>query len=294
MKKLIFFLPLFLFALADFSPCLKKYSFIQNSIPISYNLSLTFNKQNCIKYDPFTKMCFIQSKNKKIVKFFNIPKLAWWMASIKKNEIYIGNYAKEMFLFSPAKLSVKTLKNSVISDMFCRAYGAGRSGGFIEGAYINHFLKDGYWGDIGIDIDKNMQITSLDPFYVSGLKVGDKIKFINHHKATPERFAKYILLAKKDQIVTINKKYKIKVRKKIYLFTPLIHYGIEVDKNLIITKLPQNIKNRYFLQEGGKIIKVNNKNISSFNELKKALSYNKNVTITINFNGIILNIPLRK
>jgi hypothetical protein len=68
MKKLVFLIPLFLFAFIDFYPCLKKYSFIKDSIPVSKNLSVTFKKNNCFKYDPFTKMCLIRHKNKKAKK----------------------------------------------------------------------------------------------------------------------------------------------------------------------------------------------------------------------------------
>ena len=119
MKKIILLFPLFLFAaFVNFSPCLKKYDFIEDLIPVSINFSVTFNKNNCFKYDPFTGICVIKQKNKKVVKFFYKPKLAWWMASIKKDEIYVGNFAKDNVFFTPAKLSVKSVKNSVIAICF--------------------------------------------------------------------------------------------------------------------------------------------------------------------------------
>jgi len=296
MKKLIFIFPIFLFAFIDFSPCVQKYSFITNSIPVNKNLSIVFGKQNCIKYDPFTNMCLIRHKNKKIVKFYENPKLAWWMASVKKNKIYVGNFAEDMFFLTPAKLSVKTLNNSVISDMFCRAYGIGNNNGFIKSTFVKHFIKYGYWGDIGIDVDENMRVISFDPFYVRGLNLGEKILLINNQKANIKIFSKYILLGKVGNLVIIKTNkgiYKIKIRKKIYDFTPLMHFGIKVDKNLVVTKLPKTIKKRYYIKEGAKLIKINNKKITSFSELKKALSTYKNVTITLNFQGIEINIPLR-
>jgi hypothetical protein len=230
MKKLIFLFPLFLFAFIDFTPCVKKYSFIQNSIPITKNLSIVFDNKNCVKYDAFTHMCLIKSKNKKIVKFYENPKLGWWMASIKKNKIYVGNFAEDMDFFS-AKLSVKSLKNSVISDMFCRAYGIGRGNGFIRSEFVKHFVKYGYWGDIGIEVDENMKVISFDPFYVKGMKLGEKIILINNKKATPKIFSKYILFGKIGDVVIIktNKHlYKLRIRKKIYNFTPLMHFRIVV------------------------------------------------------------------
>ena len=183
MKKLIFFLPLFVFAaFVDFSPCLKKYNFIENLIPVSKNLSVTFNKNNCFEYDPFTGICVIKQKNKKVVKFFYKPKLAWWMASIKKDEIYVGNYAKKALDLYPAKLSVKVANNSIITDMFCRAIGVGSKDGFFLIEYIRHFSKYKYWGDVGIVVDKDFRVKYVDPFFVKGFKLGEKIKTINKNR----------------------------------------------------------------------------------------------------------------
>jgi len=297
MKKLIFFLPLFVFAaFVDFSPCLKKYNFIENLIPVSKNLSVTFNKNNCFKYDPFSGMCIIKHKNKRVVKFFYKPKLAWWMASIKENEIYVGNFAKDNIFFTPAKLSVKSLKNSVISDMFCRAVGIGRGDGFIKADMVMHFINTGYWGDIGIDVDEDMKILSFDPFYVKGIKLNDKILKINGEKADYKTFQKYILMAKTNKIVNVtvnNKTLKLKIRKKKYLFTPLEHYGILVNRNLTVLKLPEKIKRKYYIKEGVKLVKVNGKKINSFSMLKKMLSTYKNVTITLLIEGMTFTIPLR-
>jgi hypothetical protein len=280
----------------DFSPCLKKYNFIEDSVPVSRNLSVTFNKSNCFKYDPFTGMCIIKHKNKRVVKFFYKPKLAWWMASIKENEIYVGNFAKDNIFFTPAKLSVKSAKNSIISDMFCRAVGIGRGDGFIKADMVMHFINTGYWGDIGIDVDENMKIVSFDPFYVKGIKLNDKILKINGKKADFKTFQKYILMAKTNKIVNVtinNKTLKLKIRKKKYLFTPLEHYGILVNKDLVIIKFPEKIKRKYYLKEGAKIIAVNKKKITSFLQLKQLLSTYKNVTITLSIEGMTFTIPLR-
>ena len=299
MKKLFFLIiPFFIFAYEypDFRPCLIKYSFIQNSIPVTKSKSVTFDKNSCIKYDPFTGICVIKHKNKKTVKFFDSPQLGWWASSVKKDEIYVGNFAKDELFFTPAQLSVKSLKNSVITDMFCRAIGIGRGDGFIKADMVKHFVKYGYWGDIGIDVDKNMKIKSFDPLYVKGLSVGDKITKINSKPANAKLFAKYVLLGKENGIVSVTlntKKLKIKIRKKTYLFTPLNHYGIKVDKNLQITYISKDLKDRYFINRGAKIIEVNSQKVKTFAELKKALSTYKNVTITVMDQGIRIKIPLR-
>jgi len=298
MKKLIFLIPLFLLAsnYPDFRPCLKKYSFIKNYIPVTKTKSITFIKKNCIDYDPFTGMCVVKSANKKVVKFFKNPKLGWWAASIKSNEIYVGNYAKDALFFSPALLSVKSVKNSVVTDMFCRAVGIGRGDGFIKGDMVNHFIKYGYWGDVGIEVDENMKIVSFDPFYVKYIKTGEKIVKINNKKATPEIFTKTVLEGIKGKKVVLNingKNIKLPIRKKKYLYTPLEHFGISVNDQLIITKLPEKLQQIYFIKPGAKIIKVNGMKIKTFEELKKALSIYKNVTISLQQQGITATIPLR-
>ncbi len=296
MKKLIFLLPFFLYAaVANFSICYEKYSFINKLIPVTKTKSVTFIKPSkYLYYDPFTKLYVLKSRNKKFITFFFNPKLGWWMAGIKKNAVYGGTYAKKGYFLSLSTLSVKTPKNAIISDIFCRAYGVSRGDGFLNSRKLIHFVKYGYWGDIGIGVDENLRVLYSDPFYTK-IKPGERILFINHKRATPEIFTKYILLGienNKVLIVTNRHKTILKIRKLRYLYTPLEHYGIKVNKNLI-AYLPKNLINKYFLKEG-KIVLINGKKVTSFNQLLYLLSFDKNVTITLQKDGIIIDIPLRK
>ena len=295
MKKLIFLIPFFLYGLADFSICYEKYSFIQNSLPVTKTKSVTFSKpSNYLYYDPFTGLYVIKHKNTKIVKFFTNPKLGWWMAGIKKNAVYGGTYASEGEFLNFSKLSVNVPENSVISDIFCRAYGIGNRKGFLETKKLLHFVKYGYWGDIGIGVDENLKVLYSDPFYTD-IKPGEKILFINSKKATPKVYTSYVLLGKNNQkisVITNKGKYFLKIRKLKYLYTPLENYGIKVDKNLEAV-LPKSLADIYFLKKG-KITAVNSQKISSFKQLLYLLSFDKNVTITLENNGIKIDIPLRK
>ena len=295
MKKLLFLFPFFLYAFVDFSICYKKYSFLQNSIPVTKNKSVTFLKPTkYLYYDPFTGLYVIKHRNKKVVKFFTNAKLGWWMAGIKHNSVYGGTYARQGEFLNFSKLSVNVPENSVVSDIFCRAYGVGNKKGFLDSKKLIHFVKYGYWGDVGVGVDKNLKVIYSDPFYTN-IKPGEKILFINSKKATPEIFSKFILLGKKGKtvkIITNKGKYILKIRKLRYLYTPLENYGIKVDKNLNAT-LPKNLAYQYFLHKG-KIVEVNYKKITNFNELLYLLSFSKNVTITLQNNGIKINIPLRK
>jgi hypothetical protein len=298
MKKLLFF-PLFLFAFKlDFSACYKKYKHIYSLIPVTKTKSITFSKPSSyIYFDPFTKMYVISHKNRYPIKFYNNEKLGWFLAAINFENVYGGTFAKDMEFLSPAKLSTSVPKNTIISDMFCNAYGVGSGDGFIRGDFIKHFAKYGYWGDIGIEVDKFMRVKSIDPFYVSGIKVGDKILKINSKKANVKTFSKYVLLGHiGDKVVIKSEKKEIvlEVRKKIYNFTPLMHFGIVVDKDLNIVKLSKELFNKTYIKPPAKLIKVNSYKVKSFEELKKILSFNKNVTITVEKDGIQITIPLRR
>ncbi|WP_457560642.1 DUF7488 domain-containing protein [Caminibacter sp.] len=300
MKKFVFliFFTLLFAANLDFSPCYQKYKNIEYSIPVSKNLRITFYKpKKYLYYDPFTGLYVFKYKNTKYIEMSSNYKLGWWMAGIKKGKVYGGTLAEDMNFLNLAKLSVKVPKTSVISDLFCRAYGIGRGDGFLRGDYVKHFAKYGYWGDIGIEVDENMVVKYVDPFYVNGIRPGDRIIKINLKKADVENFEKFVILGKIGHGVVIETNrgsYPLVIRKKIYNFTPLMHFGIVVNKNLYITKLPENIiKNRY-IKPPVKLIAINGKKVKTFEELKKVLSFYKNVTITIEKNGIRLTIPLRK
>ena len=297
MKKFLIFLPFFLFALKplDFSICYKKYSYINNLIPVTKNKSVTFSKlKRYLYFDPFTNLYVIYSKNKHYIHFYKNPKLGWWMAGIKNNSVFAGSFAKEGYFLNFSHLSVKTEKNSVISDLFCRAYGISSGYGFLDTKRLLHFAKYGYWGDAGFEVDRKMKVIYSDPFYTR-IKPGEKILMINNKKATPEIFTDYVLLGKVGDILVIKTDKhleRVKIRKKTYLFTPLNYYGIKIDKNLYVT-LPEWIEKKYLIKRA-KLIKINGKKINSFNDMLYLLSFDKNVTITVENNGIIFNISLRK
>jgi len=296
MRRLILFIPIFLFAVTlDFSSCYKKFSFIKNDIPISLNKSITFTKpKTYLFYDPFTGMFVINKKNKKIIKFSSYPKLGWWMAGIKNNSVFGGTYAKKAFLLNMARLSVDVEKNSVISDLFCRAYGVGNRY-FIPKEYLMHFAKYGYWGDVGIEINDKLVVKSVDPYYVKNIQPGERIISINSKPANLKNFTKYVILNQVGRVVKIktNKHEEIlKIRKKIYNFTPLNNFGIVVNKNLEVVKLPESLKNRFFPNKPIKVYEINGEKISSFDELLKKLS-SRDVTITFIQDGIKIKVPLR-
>jgi quinolinate synthase len=87
---------------------------------------------------------------------------------------------------------------------------------------------------------------------------------------------------------------------KLLSYTPpkqdyLKFLGILYDKNLKIIKiLPNSIAQKHFIPLNSKIIKVNNIKVYTPSDIKKALNNKKNVTITLEKNGIRISMPLRK
>jgi len=202
MKKFIFFLPIFLFAFTypDFSMCYKKYK-NYSIIPISKNYSITtITPKNYIKYDETLGIYLIKANNKKYIHFKN-SHLGVWLASIKKDSIYSGNYAEyQKSMTTPAKFSTKTKPGSIISDIFCNPIGIGVNGGFLSKSYIKKFItykpkKIEHLKFIGIIYNKNLTITKVLPNSIASkyyIKAGSKITKINGKKITINNFPKKI------------------------------------------------------------------------------------------------------
>jgi len=297
MKKLILFFPLFLFAvMLDFSNCYSKYKNIKTEIKVSKNRSVTFEKPaEYLFYDPFSGMYVIKANNHKYYRFYDGAKLGWWMAYIKNNSLFGGTYAKAPYLLHFAKNSVNGEKNSIVSDIFCRAYGVSNGEEFLTKKYLFHFVRYGYWGDIGLEVDENLIVKSVDPFYVKGIKPYDKIVKINGKRASAELFTKYVILGVEGNEVSVStptKTVKLRIRKKEYLFTPLEHFGIKVDKNLFVKKMPKTLKSRFFPDKPVKIVKINSKKVENFEDLLRALSYSTAYEVTFLQSGIEIKVKM--
>jgi hypothetical protein len=220
MKKLLF-LPIFAFATTypDFSMCYNKYK-KYSYIPIAKNYSITANKpKNYIKYDESLGIYLIKHTNKHYLHFKK-SHLGVWLASITKDSIYSGNYAKyQKSLYSPAKFSTKTKPASIISDIFCNPIGIGVNGGFLSSSYIKKFItakppKTDYLKFMGILYNKQLIITKVLPNSLASkhyVSIGGKIVKINNNKVSSQKdFPKHI---KSVTILQQGIEFTIKVNK---------------------------------------------------------------------------------
>jgi len=191
MKKLLF-IPILSFGITtypDFSMCYKKYK-NYSIIPISKHYSITsIPQKNFIKKE--FGIYLIKAKNKNYIHFKK-SHLGVWIASITKNSIYSGNYAKyQTSLQNPAQISTKTEAGSIITDIFCNPIGIGVNNGFISKSFISKFIKSkpifktNALKFIGILYDKNFIITKILPNSIASshyIQKGSKIIKINNQK----------------------------------------------------------------------------------------------------------------
>jgi hypothetical protein len=202
MKKLLF-LPILAFGITtypDFTMCYNKYK-KYSIIPISKHYSITSKKPSkYIKYDETLGIYLIKTKNKRYIHFKN-SHLGVWIASIKKDSIYSGNYAEyQKSMTKPAKISTKTKPGSIISDIFCNPIGIGVNGGFLSKSYIKKFITykskiENHLKFLGIIYNKNLIITKILPNSIASkhyIKAGSKITKINGKKININNFPKNI------------------------------------------------------------------------------------------------------
>jgi len=202
MRKLLF-LPIFAFGITtypDFSMCYNKYK-NYSTIPISKNYSLSSQKpKNYVRFDEDLGIYLIKTHNKKYIHFKK-SHLGVWIASIKKDSIYSGNYAEyQKSLFKPAKISSHTKPASIITDIFCNPLGVGVNGGFLSKSYITEFIKYkpkkvDYLKFLGILYDDNLVITKILPNTIASRKyisVGSKILKVNNKKIIKNKFPNQI------------------------------------------------------------------------------------------------------
>ena len=299
MKKvfLLFFLLTELFSLTtypDFSICYDRYHNLAGVVPVSRNYSISFDKpKKYIKYDPFLKLYLIKSHNKKYVKLTTHYKLGLWIASIGKDSIYVGDYAKRNQGLNGAISSVATPKGTIISDIFCRFHGIGSGKNrFIPSKYIKYFLSHNSYSDVKFKIDKNFVIIEKNPYYNKNFKVGDKILKVNGKKLSYENLLDTILMSKGYLTFTILRGKKIlKLKAKLFSKGEIDNYlqntGIITDKNLnIISIKPNSLASKHYIGAFGKITKVNNQKVKTLEDINRIISSSKDVTITITQNGM--------
>ncbi len=257
-----------------------------------------------IKRDPFLHLyLFYSSKILHPVKLKNTDKLSLgeWLASMKNNSLYIGNFSERgIGLDSYFRQNGKTPPNSMITCLCCDIYGLGIGGGkFISSNFIKRLLTSTeiFYGDIGVRFarhGKNIIVSRAKPFFPKqSLKVGDIIKKIDGKKIkTVEEATNAILLQKRNHVVKIEffrknalhvvkikvlNRYRVKktVAKSNNSF--LKNRGIFFDDKMKIKRISKHsFGEKSGLKIGDKLLQINQISVKNQNDAKKIFSKIKN------------------
>lgn len=261
---------------------------------------LAFSKNisdDFMKYDTFLHLILFKGENIN-QKYDFIPpqklaKNATNLVAITDSDIIKGNilqYSKS--LKTSGIFSQKMPQNAVISDICYQAYGISiGEDRFIDSAYIERFLQDKddkIYSDIGFSVkslDNKIIANSINPFAVptsankNSLQIGDEILFINGIKIRDENDFFDIssnldlaqtatIVAKRNEVIlTIHTKPFKRERAFDDRGTTLDFFGIIIDDNLIVQRVPPN----RFFQKYDKILRLNQIKISNKFELDSAI-----------------------
>ena len=182
-------------------------------------------------------------------------------------------------------------QNSVLSDICYQIYGISTNNNrFNTKKYIDLFLKnpDSAFSYIGIEIDKNLTISKINPLIIKHIKLGDKIQSINNQ--TIESKSNFV---DKITILPPNTQIELKINDISYIVTTLPLYspfstqstylealGITIDNDLIITKIATN---NHFKQND-RILKINQIDIKNIDDIDSAIDS----TLEDNLNILVL------
>lgn len=288
----------------DFSECYTKYKKYDGIIPLSKSYAVTFQKpMKYIKYDPFLKLYLIKSPFTYPIKLKEKVVLGTWLASIAPESIYISNYAKPAYGLKPAYLALKSEKGSIVSDLFCEVVGIGAGEGrFIDTKQLRRFVQLDAYGDLKFKTDKHLRITYIDPENHSEIKVGDVILLLNGKKVHASTFEEEILSLKPSitvELTVLRDKKKRKVTVAVYkkeddlkLFKTL---GITLDETLMITEVkPGSYADKNYINKGSRIIRINDYEVKTMEEIMKKVSGLKEMRFLIKQNGVHYNLYYKK
>ena len=267
------------------------------NIPVTKHTRVIFSttapKAKILKHDPFLSLYLV--KDKKGFRYpFSIrytPVLG--TASVDKDKAIEGKITKhQVGLNHFATFSEPISYPSLILTSCCSLEGIVTPRGIIEKAYIDRFvkIKNVSYADIGIRVkdDKKLVIVkAINPFLDGNDFLVDDcvLSFDGKKVKNASELMQWILFSKIGSSHTVKIKrnaklltLKMKSSKRNgggYLSDTFLEFlGISFDKNLRVIKIHKKAK-KYQLKLGDRLIQVNQKNITTQNEILKIISQSK-------------------
>ncbi|MDE6886243.1 MAG: PDZ domain-containing protein [Helicobacteraceae bacterium] len=247
-----------------------------------------FNNKNIIKYDEFMGLYLFKDKILNQKYDFRVINKSIQAVAINKNSITKGKILKSQgSLKNLAVFSNIIEPNSIISDICYQAYGISTgSDRFIDKSYIDLFLKNknskeySYIGIEAKDSKNGVVISKINPFITNLLQIGDILLSINGKKINSvDDFFNLESNLEINKIAYIDIKRGNKILKIPLIATKreidfsvqdsfLQYFGIVLDNNLNI--ISDNKSERF--KPNDKILRVNQMQVSTINELDSALA----------------------
>ncbi len=266
------------------------------SVALKHNNRLIYSKKTpnfaYKKYDPYLGLALVEDKSHFKYPFVFYTKHAKRFASIYKNSIQEGKILNQQCgLNKFAKFSKPIKELSLILSNCCDLAGIATKDGVIDRYYLENFLnykaKDVVYGDVGIRLDKNLHVISINPFFkIQNFLKNDKILAFDSIKTDSIcKLRRLILFAKIGSFHTFKilrnnkiKYIKAKVEKRLgggLLNDTFLEYlGFSLDKNLCI----ENINSKEIqtqLNIGDCLIEVNFHKVNLVSDIQNALKRDK-------------------
>lgn len=279
-------------------------------IPLESGKILLFSKKtpkNAILSDPFLHLYLIPGKMKpkhpfKINRYLPSKELA----SVR-NGVVCGHLAqKQVGLEQFALFSKKISTPSVILNACCELVAIGTERGIIEKAFIKHFLRHGgRYGDLGIrtrSSEKDLIVTSCNPFVKSPFKTGDRILSLSGKAVRGKAdFEKRVLFAPVGSKCTITlsrngetKEIEATIHERRgggYLSDTFLETkGVYLDEQLRVISSSTPV-----LHKNDRIFMLNSKRVKSYEDIRRAFcnSEGDSFLLGLNRNGLDIFIKLK-
>ncbi len=269
----------------------------QTNIPITKHKRLVFSrtkpKAKILKYDPFLSLYLVEDTKGFRYPFVLYKRSAKGLASINTKSIQESRIKEHQIgLNQFGKMYANVSTPSLILTSCCALEGIGTPQGVIEKPYLQHFLhhKKVVYADIGIRVKnahRKVRVRAINPFMAgNNFQVNDEIlRFDKRRVQNASQLMQWILFSKVGSVhqVKIRRKGKLltlKVKSKKrkgggYLSDTFLEFlGLSFDKNLHIIKIEAKAK-KYGLHLGDRLIEVNEKKISTEEEIVQSISKSK-------------------
>ena len=267
------------------------------NIPVTKHLRVIFSRTTpqakILKHDPYLSLYLVRDKQGFRYPFQIRYTPLLGTASVDKRRAIEGKIIQhQVGLNHFATFSESISYPSLILTSCCSLEGIVTPRGIIEKAYIDRFvkIKNVLYADIGIRVkdDKKLVIVNAINPFLDGNKfqVNDCILSFDGKKVkNASSLMQWILFSKigSSHVVKIKRdskllRLKMKSSKRNgggYLSDTFLEFlGISFDKNLKIIKIEEKAK-KYQLKLGDRLIQINEKNITTQNEILKLISQSK-------------------